>query len=177
MKRNARSNVRYESIYIPPLGFDRILMESDGEFLTRLTFIDENYRLGDREESLPIFDEVRRWLDIYFDYKVPDFTPKYKLVGLSNFTQKVIRSLENIPYGEVLTYKEVCNLLHQGANYARAIGRAISKNPILIIIPCHRVISASGSLTGYNGGLENKLALLRLEAYKVGTLKKEGSKR
>ncbi len=116
-----------------------------------------------KEKHLPIFDETKNWLDIYFSGKNPDFTPKLKLEG-SDFQLTVWNILKEIPYGQTTTYGKIAQkiALQKEINKvsAQAVGGAVGRNPISIIIPCHRVIGHNGNLTGYAGGLEIKKLLL-----------------
>ena len=113
-----------------------------------------------------IFDETKKWLDIYFSREEPKFTPKLNIRG-SKFRKDVWKILLEIPYGKTLTYKAIAEKLVMSGKYkkmsAQAVGGAVGHNPISIIIPCHRVVGASGSLTGYAGGLDRKVKLLELE--------------
>lgn len=113
-----------------------------------------------------IFDETKKWFDIYFSREEPKFTPKLNIKG-SEFRKDVWKILLEIPYGKTLTYKAIAEKLVMSGKYkkmsAQAVGGAVGHNPISIIIPCHRVVSASGSLTGYAGGLDRKVKLLELE--------------
>ena len=113
-----------------------------------------------RPGSLPVFDEAIRWLDIYFNGTEPDFTPRLDLRG-TPFQLLVWKALLNIPYGETVNYGELARRL--GCRSSRAIGSAVGRNPISLIVPCHRVIGADGRLTGYAGGLVRKSRLLELE--------------
>lgn len=161
----------YKSIYKTPEGFTDIYMNSDGEYLTGLWFDgsrDSSKHTTDCEEKeLPIFKETAKWLDIYFSGKNPDFTPKYKINNLTPFRKEVINIMNTIQFGEVLTYNDIAKIIakHRKINKmsAQAVGGAVGWNPICIIIPCHRVVGANGSLTGYGGGINNKVSLLRLE--------------
>ncbi|MCR4847809.1 MAG: methylated-DNA--[protein]-cysteine S-methyltransferase [Bacteroidales bacterium] len=135
-----------------------ITLVSDGKSLTELKF-------GEPEEStnnqdLPIFKETRRWLDHYFSGKKPNFTPPLNPQG-TPFQKKVWQELLKIPYGETTTYGAIAKCIN--CRSAQAVGQAIHRNPIAIIIPCHRVIGADGSLTGYASGLDIKQRLLSLE--------------
>lgn len=113
-----------------------------------------------------IFDETKKWLDIYFSREEPKFTPKLNIKG-GEFRKDVWKILLEIPYGKTLTYKAIAEKLVMSGKYkkmsAQAVGGAVGHNPISIIIPCHRVVGASGSLTGYAGGLDRKVKLLELE--------------
>lgn len=160
----------YQKHYDAPLG--EMMMVSDGITLTSLVFEQQKYYesevpKGCIEKSLPIFDETAAWLDIYFSGKEPDFIPAISLKG-SEFRSEVWDILMKIPYGEVTTYGEIAKEIAKKRGISRmsaqAVGGAVGHNPISIIVPCHRVIGANGNLTGYAGGLEKKVALLRLES-------------
>lgn len=117
-----------------------------------------------------ILGETKKWLDLYFSGEEPNFTPKLKLEG-TEFRRDVWKILLEIPYGETLTYKDIAEKLMASGKYERmssqAVGGAVGHNPISIIIPCHRVVGTSGSLTGYAGGLARKVKLLELEGIDV----------
>ena len=117
--------------------------------------------------NLPVFDETRRWFDLYFEGRKPDFTPPLCLVGTA-FRQQVWNDLLLIPYGETTTYgvlaQQMAHRLGKSRMSAQAIGGAVGHNPISIIVPCHRVVGADGTLTGYAGGIWRKEYLLSLEA-------------
>ena len=119
------------------------------------------------EKNLPVFNDVRRWLDIYFSGKEPDFTPDYRIDGMTPFRRDVFEILLKIPFGKTVTYGEIAAEIAKKRNIAKmsaqAVGGAVGWNPVCIIVPCHRVIGADGSLTGYGGGITNKIALLKLE--------------
>lgn len=110
--------------------------------------------------------EAKNWLDIYFKGEEPEFIPSLHLVGTA-FRQEVWKILLGIPYGKTVTYGEIARQMavipKKNHLSARSIGGAVAHNPISIIIPCHRVIGAKGKLTGYAGGIEKKIALLKLE--------------
>ena len=116
---------------------------------------------------MPIFDETKKWLDIYFSGKNPDFTPKYKIENLTPFRKQVIGIMNEIPYGKTITYNDIAKEIAKSKGIermsAQAVGGAVGWNPICIIIPCHRVIGSDGSLTGYGGGINNKIKLLEIE--------------
>ena len=161
----------YIKKYVSPLGI--ICMRSDGEYLTGLWFDkskDYSKYLEEAEEKeLPIFDETIKWLDIYFDGKEPNFTPKYKIENLTPFRKMVIDIMNKIPYGKVITYndiaKEIAKIKGIDKMSAQAVGGAVGWNPICIIVPCHRVVGSNGSLTGYGGGMKNKVGLLKIEKH------------
>lgn len=161
----------YKWVYKTPDGFDDMLMNSDGEYLTGLWFIgsrDASKHIVDCEEkNLPIFKETSKWLDIYFSGKNPDFTPKYKIENLTPFRQEVIDIMNSIDFGKTVTYGDISKIIAKNRGIKRmssqAVGGAVGWNPICIIIPCHRVVGTNGSLTGYGGGMKNKIALLAHE--------------
>lgn len=157
--------------YKSPCGL--LLVESDGEFLIRLCFLgtNEDKEIEDiKNSNLNIFKQVKSWLDVYFSGKVPQFKPKYKIVGVTNFQKIVLSEVEKIPYASVTSYGEIAKrvALKLGIKRmsAQAIGGAVKKNPLCIVIPCHRVVGLNGKLVGFAGGLENKLKLLQLEKVK-----------
>ncbi len=158
--------------YTSPIG--TITLESDGEALTGLwidgqrTDIpkDENQRKAENIKDDPILMQSCNWLDIYFTGKNPTFTPPVKLNG-TPFQLAVWSILQGIPYGTTITYgdiaKEIAKQTGKAKMSAQAVGGAVGRNPISIIIPCHRVMGANGRLTGYQGGIPLKTALLKLE--------------
>jgi methylated-DNA-[protein]-cysteine S-methyltransferase len=107
-------------------------------------------------------DRVRRELDEYFEGRRREFDLDTDLSPVPAFHQQVLRELARVPFGHVTTYGALAARVGR-PRAARAIGGAMNRNPIPIVLPCHRVIGANGSLTGYGGGLERKEALLRLE--------------
>lgn len=113
--------------------------------------------------DLPIFKETSRWLDTYFSGEEPDFTPKYKLAVLTPFRKQVIDIMLKIPYGKTTTYGNIAKEIAKNNNISKMSSRAVGWNPICLIIPCHRVIGSNGNLTGYGGGLNNKIELLKEE--------------
>ncbi len=159
--------MRYTSQYQSPLG--DILLAADDQGLTGLWFHGQKYFAqpldeAAEEKALPIFAQTKQWLDLYFSGQEPDFTPPLHLIG-TPFQQAVWNILLTIPYGETLTYGGIARVLSQVS--AQAVGGAVGRNPISIIVPCHRVVGAKGQLTGYAGGLDRKTALLRLEQENV----------
>ena len=156
----------YTSHYTSPLG--GITLTSDGMALTGLYFDGERDfpdLSAAHKKDLPVFGEVLRWLDLYFAGKKPDFMPPLAPVG-TPFQQAVWEILKTTPYGETTTYGAIAKQLEKDTGRrmsAQAVGGAVGRNPISILIPCHRVIGANGSLTGYAGGLDKKECLLGLE--------------
>ena len=161
----------YKYIYETPKDFSNIIMNSDGEFLTGLWFEyskDSTKHISNCiEKELPIFKETKKWLNIYFSGKEPTFTPKYKIENLTPFRKEVINIMNNIKFGEIITYNDIAKIIANKRKIKRmspqAVGGAVGWNPICIIIPCHRVIGTNGNLTGYGGGIKNKIALLKNE--------------
>ena len=151
--------------YLSPLG--GITLAGDGEGLTGLRF-DRQAGPADvpgREypgESLPVLAEAERWLDLYFSGKVPDFTPKLNLRGTA-FRKAVWEILLTVPYGRTVTYGEIAEQMGLPRGSARAVGGAVGQNPVLLIVPCHRVLGRGGSMTGYAGGISRKVKLLEME--------------
>ena len=159
----------YIQHYSSPLG--GILLAADEIGLTGSWFDGEKYFADNlpaehAERQTPILAEAARWLDIYFTGKEPGFTPPLHPIG-SPFRQAVWEILLQIPYGQTTTYGEIARQLaeKQGLEKmsAQAMGGAVGHNEISVIIPCHRVVGTSGSLTGYAGGIDKKVKLLELE--------------
>lgn len=155
--------------YHSPLG--GILLAADEIGLTGLWFDGEKYFADNlpaehAKQETPILAETRRWLDLYFSGKEPDFMPPLHPMG-SPFQLAVWSILQQIPYGETTTYGEIARELARQKGLprmsAQAVGGAVGHNEISILIPCHRVVGSSGSLTGYAGGIEKKRRLLELE--------------
>lgn len=126
------------------------------------------------ESGMPVFDRTKDWLDRYFDGKKPGTGELPLAPAGSEFRQEVWRILCEIPYGEVITYgdiaKKMAVRLGRTSMSGQAVGGAVGHNPISIIIPCHRVVGANGSLTGYAGGLPAKIKLLELEGVDMSRL-------
>ena len=163
--------MKYIWEYKTPEGFDDLLMSGDGEALTGLWFAGSRdaARRGEDAElrETPISRETCRWLDEYFAGSEPDWKPRYRIEGLTAFREAVIDEMLRIPFGATVSYGDIAKAIskkHGGAKVsARAVGGAVGWNPICIIVPCHRVIGADNGLTGYGGGLGNKISLLAHE--------------
>ena len=163
----------YKQPYKTPEGFDDLWMSGDEEGLTGLWFEGAVNAAGHADDrilragSLPAFEQTRRWLDRYFAGGQPDFLPAMSIRGVTPFRREVLDEMLAIPYGRTVSYGAIAGRIaaRRGmANMsAQAVGGAVGWNPIGILIPCHRVIGADGSLTGYGGGMHNKIALLALE--------------
>ena len=159
----------FESRLHSPLG--EVRLRSDGESLTGLWFVgqvNDAKAISDLEikNDLPIFGQVESWLESYFSGKQTSITIPLQPKGTS-FQQRVWQILQEIPYGETMTYGEIAQRIAKEkgvATYsAQAVGQAVGKNPISILIPCHRVLGKNGALTGYAGGVHRKEQLLRIE--------------
>ena len=155
--------------YDSPLG--GILLAADEIGLTGLWFDGQKYFARDLpaervEQNTPALSEAKRWLDIYFTGREPDFMPPLHPIG-SAFRQSVWEILLQIPYGKTTTYGETARQLAEKQGLSRmsaqAVGGAVGHNEISIIVPCHRVVGTNGSLTGYAGGIDKKMKLLKLE--------------
>ncbi len=180
----------YRRDYHSPLG--ELTMVSDGKGLTALSFQGQKYDkaeevkdtavyldardesgkaipgIREENEACAVFDRTGEWLDIYFSGRDPGFYPPLSVKG-TTFQEEVWEILKRIPYGEVTSYGEIARQIADkrgiGRMSAQAVGGAVGRNPIAIIVPCHRVIGSDGSLTGYAGGLDRKEALLKLEKW------------
>lgn len=155
--------------YDSPVG--RLTLVSEGESLTGLWFDRQKY--FDRmhpayyeEKELPVFAQADRWLALYFSGREPDFLPPLAPEG-TPFRKAVWEILLTIPYGKTMSYKEIAGIMAKQRGVpkmaAQAVGGAVGHNPISLMIPCHRVVGADGSLTGFGGGLAVKEKLLRME--------------
>ncbi len=160
--------MQYTGHYQSPLG--EMFLAADEDGLTGLWFAGQKCfaaSLGTHEEreNLPVFAETRRWLDVYFSGREPDFTPPLNVSG-TPFRRAVWDILLRIPYGRTVTYGDIARELaaqRGGRMSAQAVGGAVGHNPVSVIIPCHRVVGSGGSLTGYAGGIGLKLRLLQIE--------------
>lgn len=165
--------MQYISTYKSPIG--EILLAADEIGLTGLWFDGQKYfaRTLDskhEEKNLPVFEDVRKWLTIYFAEQKPDFIPSLHLIG-TPFQISIWKLLQQIPYGQTTTYGELARKIAREKGLAhmsaQAVGGAVGHNPISIIVPCHRVVGSDGSLTGYAGGVDKKKYLLSLEGTRL----------
>lgn len=153
-----------------PLGV--LTLASDGENLTGLCSAGQKYFMASVKEAcvageLPVFTQTEKWLETYFQGKEPKVKLPLAPAG-SEFRQRVWKHLLTVPYGTTLTYGEIARRMEaenqDGRRVsAQAVGGAVGHNPIGIIIPCHRIVGSDGNLTGYAGGLDKKVKLLKLE--------------
>jgi methylated-DNA-[protein]-cysteine S-methyltransferase len=146
----------HETTYLSPVG--PLRLRADDDALLELSFADA---AGERDDDSPILAAARRQLDEYFAGERTDFDLPLRLEG-TRWEQRVWDALLEIGYGETTSYGAIAAQLDAPGS-ARAVGAANGRNPVAIIVPCHRVIGASGKLTGYGGGLERKSTLLDLE--------------
>ena len=150
-----------------PLG--RMIMCGTDQVLTGLWFADGRIcqKTDFPDRMLPVFAQTVRWLELYFQGKDPGFLPEISFETGTDFQKAVWEILRTIPYGEVRTYGEIAGLVAAERGMSRmsaqAVGQAVGRNPVSILVPCHRVIGKDGSLPGYGGGLDRKQSLLKLE--------------
>ncbi|MBC8546979.1 methylated-DNA--[protein]-cysteine S-methyltransferase [Clostridiaceae bacterium NSJ-31] len=168
----------YSTMYLSPVG--AIKLASDGSNLIGLWIEGQKYH-GDtilenmvEKEDIPVFDRIKDWLDRYFAGEKPAISglPLAPIGG--EFRQGVWEILCQIPYGQVITYGDIAQKMAEKMNRSsmssQAVGGAVGHNPISIIIPCHRVVGANGSLTGYAAGINTKIKLLELEGVEMSSL-------
>ena len=159
----------YSTDYSSPLG--EMLIVSDGEAICGLWFYSQKYFKSSIDDDLiekpdlAIFKKVSKWLDDYFNGINPEIDFKLRPMG-SEFRKKVWKILCEIPYGKTMTYGEIASKLSPTMS-AQAVGGAVGHNPISILIPCHRVVGTNGKLTGYAGGIDRRIELLKLEQVKL----------
>lgn len=165
----------YGSEYDSPIG--KMILVSDEESLVGAWFegqkyfgngIKERWRPGSK---ISVLHEAEEWLDAYFTGKKPERSQLMLAPIGGDFRQEIWKILCGIPYGETITYGEIARQIARKIGRktmsAQAVGGAVGHNPISILIPCHRVLGADGSLTGYAGGIEKKEWLLRHEGVKI----------
>lgn len=161
--------MQYTSQYHSPLG--EILIAADDIGLTGLWFEGQKYYAlhldkENQEQETQILKDTKRWLDIYFSGQEPNFKLPLHFTG-TDFQNEVWEILYSIPYGKTTTYGKIANILAKRKGLermsAQAVGGAVGHNEISIIVPCHRVVGFQGSLTGYAGGIDKKVSLLKLE--------------
>jgi len=159
----------YTSRYISPLG--EILIAADEIGLIGLWFVGQKYFAFDLikeniEKDTDIIKSAKNWLDIYFSGKDPNFKVPIHFIG-TKFQNEVWEILYNIPYSKTMTYGEIANIIAKSRGLksmsAQAVGGAVGRNKISIIVPCHRILGINGNLTGYASGIDKKISLLKLE--------------
>lgn len=159
-----------------PLG--EITLRSDGDALTGLWFADDKH-YGDKDiqgakiAELSVFTLAEKWLAEYFAGAKPEVIVPLRFAG-SDFQERVWKILQKIPYGQLVTYGDIAREIAAQRGLTRmsaqAVGGAVGHNPLCIIVPCHRVVGASGSLTGYGGKMWRKVRLLELEGVDMNKL-------
>ena len=173
--------VRHTTVYDSPLG--EMLLASDGQALTGLWFEGQRHAAAGLSpdatprDDLPVFEAARSWLRSYFSGEKNVEPPALRLEG-TPFQGCVWDALREVPYGSTVTYGELAARVGRRlgrATSARAVGSAVGRNPVSVIVGCHRVLGARGELTGYAGGLWRKRALLALE--RDGVVAREATER
>lgn len=168
----------YTSYYNSPVG--KLLLASKNNKLIGVWIENQKYYLSNLKEKMQKKDDeeilikAKNWLDRYFESKNPHISElDIEPIG-TEFSKMVWTILCTIPYGKVITYGEIAKKISKAMNKekmsAQAVGNAVAHNPISIIIPCHRVIGANGNLTGYAGGLDIKMRLLKHEGVDISKL-------
>lgn len=156
----------YKTEYNSQIG--KLTLASDGKNLIGVWLLGQKYfeatidTYFEQNNNLEIFNKTKNWLNCYFKGEKPQISELPLAPKGSNFRQKVWEILCKIPYGETTTYKKIAEQISPTMS-PQAVGGAVGHNPISIIIPCHRVIGTDGNLTGYAGGLKNKIWLLKHE--------------
>lgn len=161
----------YKHDYIGPLG--KMITLCDADSVKGIWFANQKHLGGSYSlEEIPnrqtaLTDAVEDWLRAYFAGQHPSLTGIPLEPEVTSFQKRVLAVLQSIPYGKLVSYREIAHILNQQEGYGptspRAVGTAVARNPIMLLIPCHRVLSSTGKLTGYAGGLERKKSLLLLE--------------
>ena len=154
--------MQYTCKYQSPLG--EIMLAADEVGLIGLWFVGQKYfaqclNPENEEKEVTVLLAAKRWLDM--DFQLP-----LHFIG-TEFQKEVWKILESIPYGKTMTYGEIADVIAKNRGLkrmsAQAVGGAVGRNEISIIVPCHRVVGSNGSLTGYAGGIDKKIELLKLE--------------
>ena len=152
---------RYIQYLETPSGL--LMLTSTKSVLIGVKWVEEKNR--EETESRPILEQTKSQLNEYFQGLRKDFNLSLDIRGTA-FQKRVWQVIRQIPYGQLRSYQDIANAL-DNPSAPRAVGRANNKNPLAIIIPCHRVIGTNGLLTGYVGGLEVKKDLINLEKFRI----------
>lgn len=161
--------MHYTSLYQSPVG--EMLIAADDIGVVGIWFRNEKYFAYclDKENEpreTSVINESKRWLDVYFQGREPDFCPPLYMIG-TDFQIEVWNILREIPYGSTTTYNEIAKRIATNRGLermsAQAVGTAVGKNNINLIVPCHRVVGTNNSLSGYAGGIDKKIRFLKLE--------------
>ena len=161
--------MKYKTNYKSVVG--TLTLISDGQSLTHIIFEKEPYYQSVKKEAqinndLKIFKQTKNWLDKYFNKENPSISELPLDLQGTKFQIKVWNALKTISYGQTVTYGFVAQKINSKTS-ARAVGGAIGHNPIPIVIPCHRVVGANNNLTGFTGGIDVKIKLLKLEGLDI----------
>lgn len=168
----------YKGNYLSPLGIIEIVSDENsvlGLWFENQKYFGSSYNLETIEdkESQTIID-VKKWLNQYFDGQQPNAHLLNLAPDVSDYRNRVLKVIQEVPYGKTITYKEIADEINKETSArktsTRAVGGAVGHNPISILIPCHRVIGSGGQLTGYAGGIERKIELLALEGHSRNNL-------
>ena len=167
--------MRYYTTVESPVG--TLTVVSDGEAVTALDFPlwrghPRAAAEGTRAPELPVLRQTEQWLAAYFAGEDPGPVPPIRTAG-TDFQERVWVKLREIPYGEVTTYGHIAEAIAAETGRrqsAQAVGGAVGRNPVAILIPCHRVVGSGGSLTGFGGGLDAKSCLLETEGVDMAKL-------
>lgn len=166
----------YSTVYPSLIGL--LALASNGEQIVGLWVEGQKYfgsRLGELQEpdDLPVFNQARQWLDSYFAGEQPEVSLVPLAPEGSEFRRVIWQILCDTPYGQTTTYGEIARQMAtkmgRFSMSSQAVGGAVGRNPVSIIIPCHRVVGTNGSLTGYASGLARKIRLLELEGVDVSS--------
>lgn len=147
--------------FLTPIG--KLWLFGEGDCLFEISF---KKREGEREDNLPIFIETKKLLNAYFKGEKVDFSHLKLSYFVSPFREEVWSILKTIPYGKTMTYGDIAKIFEKKYNKkmsAQAVGMAVGRNLFPIIIPCHRILGKGGELTGYSGGIDKKIILLKIE--------------
>ena len=168
-------STNYDSSLMGP-----ITITSDGKNIVGLWLDGQKYHSATingevtEKNDLPVFTKAKKWLDKYFAGKKPSISELPLAPEGGDFRLAVWDILREIPYGECITYGDIAKRIAKETKKetmsAQAVGGAVGHNPISIIIPCHRVIGANGNLTGYAGGIDKKIKLLKHEGFDMSAL-------
>ncbi len=170
----------YFTVYETPI-IGSLTLASDGESIVGCWFDNDRYfGIGvdgpvERRDELPVFGQARGWLDRYFAGEMPDPRELPLAARATEFQMRVREAMLDIPYGQTTTYGAIAERIAAETGKrqsARAVGGAVGHNPLCLIVPCHRVVGASGSLTGFGGGIDMKVALLEHERAMRGEFKR-----
>jgi methylated-DNA-[protein]-cysteine S-methyltransferase len=165
----------YYYIYNSPIG--KLTVASNEENIVGLWLDGQKYYMDIlkgkeyQEKETETIKLAKKWLDKYFGKEKPEISElPIELIG-SDFRKQIWKILSEIPYGKVITYRDIAKQIAEQKGIktmsAQAVGGAVGHNPISVIIPCHRVVGTNGSLTGYAGGIKNKIKLLELEGVDI----------